>query len=319
MNDKDGKVFIVGAGIMGHGIAQCFAMAGYRVSLFSRKEETLKRAEALIKSSLDTLAQEGLVEQEDIPEIQNRIDMTRSLEEGAAGAGVAIETVVENRDVKKDIFARLDELCPPEALLASNTTALNIFDFVETSRPDKVLIAHWYTPPQLIPLVDVVKGPQTSDESIARMVQMVKDIGQSPLVLKKFVSGYVVPRLQIATLREIFFLLDNDYVTPEELDTAAKAGLALRMMVLGLVQRIDFGGLDLTHKSIHNPYVQKMLTPPDYQPVKLDELVEQGHLGVKTGKGFYDYTGQKEADLYRERDIKLVRMLKVYKQMEGQK
>jgi 3-hydroxyacyl-CoA dehydrogenase len=315
MNNKDEKIFIVGAGIMGHGIAQCFAMAGFDVALYSRKTETLSRAETLIKSSLDTLAQVELVDKQDIPEILKKISMTQSLEEGADNADLAVETIVEDKDVKKDIFTRLDNLCPPKTLLASNTTALNIFDFVETSRPDKVLIAHWYTPPQLIPLVDVVKGPHTSDESIQQVVQYVKDIGQSPLVMKKFVSGYVVPRLQIATLREIFFLLDNEYVTPEELDTAAKAGLAIRMMVLGLVQRMDFGGLDLTYRSINNPAVQKMLTPMDYKPKKLDELVNQGHLGVKTGKGFYDYEGRNEADLCRERDIKLVRMLKVYKEM----
>jgi len=319
MQEQKEKIFIVGAGTMGHGIAQCFAMAGFHVSLFSRKTETLNRAETLIRSSLDTLAQEGMVEREKIPEILKKIKITQSLEEGASDANLAIETVVENKDVKQDIFSRLDDICPPKTLLASNTTALNIFDFIETSRPDKVLIAHWYTPPQLIPLVDVVKGPKTSDESLQKVVQLVKDIGQSPLVLKKFVSGYVVSRLQIAILREILFLLDNDYVTPEELDTAAKAGLALRMMVLGLVQRMDFGGLDLTHKVINNPYIQKMLTPPDYKPVKLDQLVKEGHLGVKTGKGFYDYKGRDEADLCRERDIKLVRMLKVYKEMQGVK
>ena len=310
MNNRDGNILIVGAGTMGHGIAQCFAVAGFNVSLFSRKAETLERADTLIRSCLGTLAQEGMVDQEKIPEIMGRIKMTQSLEEGAADAVLAIETVVENKDVKIDIFAQLDQLCPPDALLASNTTALNIFDFIKTSRPDKVLIAHWYTPPQFIPLVDVVRGPETSEESIGKMIQFVKDIGQYPLLFKKFVSGYVVPRLQIATLREIFYLLDGDYVTPEELDIAAKTGLAIRMMVLGLVQRMDFGGLDLSYKNIMNPAVQEMLTPPDYKPVKLEQLVHDGHLGVKTGKGFYDYTVKTEAELCRERDIKLVKMLK---------
>jgi len=313
------KVFIVGAGTMGHGIAQVFATEGYDVSLFSRTRQTLDRATSLLESSLATLTQEGLVDKEDIPEIMGRINMTQSLEEASADADIAFETVVENREAKTDIFNKLDQLCPKRTLLASNTTALNIFDFVKTSRPDKVLIGHWYTPPQLIPLVDIVKGPETSDESVMLMAELIKQVGKTPLLMKKFSSGYVVPRIQIATLREIFYLLDNDIVTPEGLDEAAKTGLALRMMVLGLVQRMDFGGLDLTYKSVNNPYVQSTLTPLDYKPKKLEELVKAGHLGVKTGKGFYDYGGRSEAELCEERDIKLIRMLKAFKATEKDK
>ncbi len=313
------KVFIVGAGTMGHGIAQVFATEGYDVSLFSRTRQTLDRATSLLESSLATLTQEGLVDKEDIPEIMGRINMTQSLEEASADADIAFETVVENREAKTDIFNKLDQLCPERTLLASNTTALNIFDFVKTSRPDKVLIGHWYTPPQLIPLVDIVKGPETSDESVMLMAELIKQVGKTPLLMKKFSSGYVVPRIQIATLREIFYLLDNDIVTPEGLDEAAKTGLALRMMVLGLVQRMDFGGLDLTYKSVNNPYVQSTLTPLDYKPKKLEELVKAGHLGVKTGKGFYDYGGRSEAELCEERDIKLIRMLKAFKATEKDK
>jgi 3-hydroxybutyryl-CoA dehydrogenase len=310
------KILIVGAGTMGHGMAQVFATEGYEVSLFSRTRETLDRASALLETSLVTFSREGLVDGGRIPEIMGRIKMTQSLEEGATEADIAFETVVENKDTKIDIFNKLDSLCPARTLLASNTTALNVFDFVKTSRPDKVLIGHWYTPPQLIPLVDIVKGPETSQESMQLMAGLIKKIGKTPLVMNKFSSGYVVSRIQIATLREIFYLLDNDIVTPEALDDAAKTGLALRMMVLGLVQRMDFGGLDLTYKSVTNPYVQSTLTPMDYKPKKLEELVKGGNLGVKTGKGFYDYKGRSEAELCEERDIKLIKMLKAFKAME---
>lgn len=310
------KILIVGAGTMGHGMAQVFATEGFDVSLFSRTRETLDRATALLETSLATFSREGLVDRNKITEIMGRIKMTQSLEEGAADADVAFETVVENKDTKIDMFNKLDKLCPSRALLASNTTALNIFDFVKTSRNDKVLIGHWYTPPQLIPLVDVVKGPETSEESLMLMYNLIKKIGKTPLLMNKFSSGYVVSRIQIATLREIFYLLDNEIVTPEALDDAAKTGLALRMMVLGLVQRMDFGGLDLTYKSVTNPYVQSTLTPMDYKPRILEELVKAGHLGVKTGKGFYDYKGRSEAELCEERDIKLIKMLKAFKAME---
>jgi 3-hydroxybutyryl-CoA dehydrogenase len=309
------KILVVGAGTMGHGIAQSFAQEGYDVSLFSRSEQTLDRAKALIKSSLDTLAQEGMIDRKQIPAIIGRIKMTRTLEEGARNADIAFETVVENREAKIEVFNQLDKLCPSKTLLASNTTSLNVFDFIKTSRPSNVLIAHWYTPPQIIPLVDVVKGPETSEDSIQVMLALLKKIGKTPLYLRKFISGYLISRWQIANLRDILYLIDNDIVTPEELDMAAKAGWAMRMMVLGLIQRMDFGGLDLSVKSLDNPYVRSQMTPLDYKPVKIYELVKQGHLGVKTGKGFYDYKGKSEAELCQERDVKLIKMLKAYKEI----
>ena len=309
----------MGAGTMGHGIAQSFAQEGFNVALYSRTAETLERARSLIDYSLQAFVKEKMIARKELPAILRRIDFTQSLDKAAADSDIAFETVVENREAKIDIFDRLDRLCPPTTLLASNTTALNVFDFVETSRPDKVLISHWYAPPQIIPLVDVVKGPDTSEESVYLMAALLKKIGKAPLVLKKFISGYLLSRLQIAMLGEIFYLLDSDIVTPEQLDTAAKTGLALRMMVVGLVQRMDFGGLDLTVRNFENPYMQKQLTPRDYKPEKIYELVREGHFGVKTGKGFYDYSGRTEAEVCYERDIKLIKMLRAYRELESTK
>jgi len=313
--DKDiNKVVVVGAGIMGHGLAQCFAQAGYQVSLVSRTQKTLDRASMLIESSLNTMAQEGLIEGSQIPAIIGRITTTTSVEEGARDADIALETVVENREAKKEIFAQLDACCPPRTLIASNTTTLNIFELAEISRPDKLLIAHWYVPPELIPLVDVVKGPQTDDANIELVVNVLRKMGKKPIVFKKYTSGYVVSRLQIALQQEIYYLLDNDYLTPEDIDDAAKFGLALRMMVVGVVQRIDFGGLDLSTRSLERPSIK--LTPQEYKPKKIFELVNEGHLGVKTGRGFYDYKGRSVAELCHERDIRLIHMLKAVQELK---
>lgn len=309
------KVFVVGAGTMGHGMAQAFAQGGYRVSLFSRSQKTLDRASVLIKTSLDTLAEGELLDRSQIPAILSRITLTRSLEQGARDADIALETVAEDAGAKREIFAQLDRYCPPRALLASNTTFLNIFDIVETSRPDKVLLCHWYAPPQIIPLVDVVKGPQTDGASVELLVRILRELGKRPVVFNKYLSGYAVSRIQIALNREMHFLLDNDYLSPQELDEAAKWGLALRMMVVGIVQRVDFGGLDLSVRYLEKPAIQP--TPLDYKPRKLFELVRQGHVGVKSGGGFYDYKGRTEAEVCKERDIKLIRMLKALKMIEG--
>jgi len=310
---KDGikKIAVIGAGTMGHGIAQSFAQGGYQVSMMDSAQQSLVRGISLIKSSLATMAQEDIVDQKLVPTILGRITPTTSIEEAARDADIAVEAVVEDKDVKKAIFAQLDAYCPPRTLLASNTTFLNIFDFVETSRPDKVLIAHWYAPPQIIPLVDVVKGPETDEASVELMAEVLREMGKKPAVFKKYVSGYVVSRLQFAFQREVHFLLDNDYLSPQELDEAAIWGLALRMMVVGVVQRFDFGGLDLSARNLEKPSFPP--TPLDYKPKKIFDLVKQGCLGVKTGKGFYDYAGRTEEEVCRERDIKLIKMLKALK------
>ena len=307
------KICIVGAGTMGHGLAQTFAQGGYQVALFSRTQKTLDRASALISSSLDTMMEAGVVNKEQIQAALGRITATTSLEEATKEADMAIETVVEDKQAKQEIFTQLDTLCPPKTLLASNTTFLNIFDFVATSRPDKVFITHWYAPPQIIPLVDVVRGPLTDEANIKLVVQLLKKMGKKPVVFNRPVAGYAVSRIMIAFQRELYYLLDNDYLSPEDLDAAVIWGLALRMMVVGGVQRIDFGGLDLSVRGLERA---SQSTPIDYKPKKLLELVQQGHTGVKAGRGFYDYQGRSEAEVCHERDIRLLKLLKILQETD---
>ena len=308
LGENISKVLIVGAGTMGHALAQSFAQAGYQVSLVDQTQKILDKALTLVESSLNTAAQEALLDRSQIPTILERITPTTSLEEGGHEVDIAVEAVVEDMQTKKEVFAQMDVHCPPRALLASNTSFLNIFDFVETSRPDKVLIAHWYAPPQLMPLVEVIKGPQTDEASVELMAQILRKMGKRPVVMQKFIPGFIINRLQVAFQREVHFLLDSDYVTPQELDDAAKYGLALRMMAVGIVQRMDFGGLDVSVRNLENPNIQP--TSLDYKPKKIFDLVKQGHLGVKSGKGFYDYTARSEAEFYRKRDIGLITLTK---------
>ncbi len=307
------NVCVVGAGTMGHGLAQAFAQGGYQVSMFSRTQATLDRADSLIKSSLATMKEAGMVDAAGIKAALKRIVPTTSLKDATTDADLVIETMAEDKDAKYDIFKQLDALCPPHALLASNTTFLNIFDFVETSRPDKVLIMHTYAPPQIIPLVDVVKGPQTDPANIETVVQVLKKMGKKPVVFNKPIAGYAISRVQIAFQRELYYLLDNGYLSPADLDAAMIWGLAMRMIVVGGVQRIDFGGLDISVKGLARA---GQSTPIDYKPRMLLELAEAGNLGVKTGKGFYDYTGKNEADICHDRDVRLIKLLKILQESD---
>jgi 3-hydroxybutyryl-CoA dehydrogenase len=311
MAQENRKILVVGAGVMGHGIAQSFAQGGFRVSLVDTTQEALDRGLKLMKSSLDTMAEEGVLEHS-VDTILRLVTPTTSLKEGARDVDIVIEAVFEDVETKKQMFKQLDIHCPPRALLASNTSFLNIFDFVETSRPDKVLITHWYAPPQLIPLVDVVGGPKTDKANLDSMVQLLRKIGKRPVLMKKFISGYAVNRIQHALNREVNFLLDNDYVSPEQLDEAVRVGLAFRMMVVGVVARYDFGGISM--RTRHPPGFEEV--PLDYEYKKLQELIDKSCLGVKTGRGFYDYKGKSEEELYRERDIRLIEISRTLRKLE---
>ena len=311
--EKINKVLVVGSGTMGHGIAQAFAQGGHPVALQDTVPQALDRADILIRSSLDTMVEAGLVNQSEINTIMARIKPTTNLEEAAQDADLAIECIVENKDAKMELFKNLDEVCPSSTLLASNSTFLNIFDFVETSRPEKILVTHWYAPPQIIPLVDIVKGPRTEESSVRLVAETLRQIGKKPVVFNKPVAGYAISRLQVAFQREVYWLLDHDYLSPQDIDESAIWGMALRMLVVGICQRIDFGGLDLSLKTTAQ---SQQSTPVDYVPIKLNELVKQGALGVKSGRGFYDYKGKTEAEICHKRDIRLLKLLKILRETD---
>lgn len=299
-------VAIVGAGTMGHSLAQVFAQGGYAVRLTDINEAILSKARRLIASNLRTLAETGSFPQEEIPAALDRIRTTTCVEEAGRDADLVIEAAVEDIDTKKDLFKILDRVCPAHAVLASNTSYLNIFEFVETSRPANVLITHWFAPPHIIPLVEIVCGPKTSRETVDTVRDLLLQLGKKPIVIKKFLPGFIANRLQSALTQEVLFLIDNGYAAPEDVDAAAQNSFAMRMPVLGLVKRFDFAGLDLTQKILRN----RQYEPPrliDHSP-SVDRLVAQGKLGAKTGCGFYDYRNRTTEEIMKERDIKLIRL-----------
>jgi 3-hydroxybutyryl-CoA dehydrogenase len=312
VDKEERKILVVGAGVMGHGIAQTFAQGGFSVTMVDINQQALDKGLTLMTSSLETMKQEGFLDQS-MEDVIKRVKVTTSLADGAQDADFAIEVIQETVEAKRKILTELDKVCPPKTLLASNTSYINIFDFTEISRQDKMLITHWYAPPQLIPLVDVVGGPHTEAGNLDVMAAVLKKLGKKPMVLKKYISGYAINRIQHALNREIMYLIDNDYVTPEQIDEGAIAGLALRMMVVGVIARYDFGGI--SDKTLKPHGFEEI--PQDYQPKKLRQLIEKGYLGAKTGRGFFDYTGRTESDLYRERDVRLMEMLRTLKKLDA--
>ena len=300
------NVTIVGAGTMGHSLAQVFAQGGFKVRLNDIKEEILAKARSLIVSNLKTLIDLGFLQKVQEEPILSRIRTTTKIEEAGKEADFVIEAIVEDEAAKKGIFSKLDKICPPKAILASNTSHMDIFKFVKTGRPEKVLITHWFAPPHIVPLVEIVRGPRTSQETVDTVKALLLKLGKKPIVITKFLPGFIANRLQSALGNEVFHLLDNEYATPEDIDIATKASFALRMPILGLVKRMDFTGLDLMQKVRRN---ETYKVPAQRTESKsLDNLIEQGKLGVKTGSGFYEYGGRSTEEIMKERDIKLIKL-----------
>jgi 3-hydroxyacyl-CoA dehydrogenase len=296
------RAVVVGAGTMGHSIAQVFAQNGIETGLVDVREEPLERAMRLIRFNLETLADYGSVNREEIPAILGRITPSTDLARAAEEADFAIEAVVELPEVKKAVFQQFERVCPDGAILASNTSSLDVFSIVgEIHRPERLLITHWFAPPHIIPLVEVVPGPQTSPEAMDIAVGLMHRLGKKTVVLKQFVPSFIVNRIQQMIFFGVLEIMKNGWASPEDIDLAVKASLGVRLPVVGAVQTLDFTGLDLVDIMLKNALGQA--------PPFIADPVAKGHLGVKSSKGLYDYGGRSEEEILRKRDKRYLAVL----------
>ena len=240
-----GLVLVVGGGVMGHSIAQVFAQAGIEVNLLDINENILAHAMELMKSNLETLAEHGSVKEHEIQKILERVHPVSEIEEATKDAEFALEAVSENPEIKKKVFADLEKYCPEDIVLASNTSGLNIFDVVELKNNKRLLISHWFAPAHVIPLVEIAPGPETSNEAMTFTKELMERIGKKTIVMKKFIRQCIVNRIQKSIVGSVIEILINGWATPEEVDLAVKASLGVRLPIVGVVQTLDFNGLDL--------------------------------------------------------------------------
>lgn len=304
------QIAVLGAGTMGAGIAVTYAMGGFQIKLYSRTQTTLDRAEKVIAESLDLLREEGMLTPEEALAAQNRVHYTTSLEKAVQDAWYVAETVVEREAAKREVYQKLDEILPEGVIIASDTSAMNIFSFMPERRLPYTVIAHFYAPAYILPLVEVVGCEKTLASVMDATVELHQKCGKSPIRMERFIPGYVVNRLQEALNREVMFLLENGYCTPEEMDIAVKTSLMPRGLLLGLVQRMDFTGLDMVSNVFRNQSVE---LAPAYENVPniLEERCQRGDLGVKSGKGFFDYSSQSYEEVLRHRDKHLLKSVKL--------
>jgi len=283
------RIAIVGAGLMGHGIAQEFALAGYNVHIHDITEDKLQQAINNIRTNLQMLMKIGTITQKQAESVLINICSDVELKNVVAEADVVIETVSENLELKQQIFRKLDQLCPAHTILASNTsTIMPSILASSTQRPDKVLVAHYFNPPYLLPLVEIVRHKETSDETVTTIYDLLTKAGKSPAIIQKEVPGFVGNRLQLALLREALSIVEQGIATPQDVDIVVKNGFGRRFAAAGPFEILDIAGWDLVMAATQ--YVLPDLeSSTDVSPV-LKDKIEKGELGVKTGKGFYDWT-----------------------------
>ncbi len=252
--------------------------------MWIRREETREKAKETLYKSLQTFVEEDLLPAGKLEETYARVSFALTVEECVKDADFIQETIVENKQAKIDLFAEVDKYAGNDCIIASNTSGLNVFELVPERRLPQMVIAHWYSPAQLIPLVEVVKGDKAPQTYADITVELLEKCGKTAVLMKKFFRGYIANRMQMCLNQELFYLLDNGYCTPEDIDKAVKTSFIPRAVVLGLCKRADFGGLDMTANNFTN---KSYTMPPEVDmPTSLSEHIDKGELGFKTGKGF---------------------------------
>lgn len=282
------QIAVVGAGLMGHGIALEFASRGYSVTLHDRSADQLALARIAISEGLERLVSAGRITAEAATATPARISFVPDLREAVAEADLVIEAVTENLEVKRAIFRDLDTYAPPHAILASNSsTFMPSLMAAATQRPQQVMVAHYFNPPHLLPLVELVRGEQTSEDTVTRLRALYEEIGKSPAVVEKEAPGFVGNRLQMALYREALAIVEAGIATPKDVDTIIKTGFGRRLSVAGVFEIFDAAGLDVTLAVADQlfPEIANSTTAPDF----LREHVAQGHLGLKSGEGIYPW------------------------------
>jgi 3-hydroxybutyryl-CoA dehydrogenase len=290
------RIGIVGAGLMGHGIAQVFALAGHSVAVYDAVPGMLATLTSRIEQNLADLRQDVSAAE--------RVRPVETLAAAVENADVVVEAALEKLPLKQDIFAELEKLAPRHTLLASNTSVIPIGKIAErVATKDRVLGTHWWNPPWLVPLVEVIETEGTSADSVTAMIDLLRSLGKTAVHVKKDVPGFIGNRLQHALWREAIALVQNGVCDAETVDTVVKAGFGRRLGVIGPLENADLIGTDLT-LDIHRNVLADLDRTPGPLPYLVD-LVNAGRLGFKSGRGFREWTPEQQAELRQKVSARL--------------
>jgi len=283
------NITVLGSGIMGHGIAQVSAMAGYNVVLRDIEQKFLDKAMEKIKWSLDKLVSKEKISQTEADDIYSRINPIVDLNEAVKDCQLVIEAVPEIMDLKKKVYAELDQAANSDVIFASNTSTLPITEIAKTtSRPEKFIGIHFFNPPLLMKLVEIIPGQKTAPDVVKITQDYVKSVKKEPVICRKDVPGFIINRLFIPLVHEACYVMDRQGSQLTEIDSAVKFKLGFPM---GIFELADFTGIDVIHKATIEMHMRdkKVINPHP----KIEQLYNEKKFGQKTGEGFYKYSGDK--------------------------
>ena len=294
MSTKDIRnIAVIGAGLMGHSIAQEFAVSGYRVSLNDVSGERLDHARERIRQNLEMLGRS-----DEWDGVASRITFTVDLRTAVADADLVVEAIVENLEVKQALFAKMESICGADTILASNTSTFMPSQLAEaTQNPERVIVMHYFNPPHVVPLVEVVGGRDTSPDTVETVRDLLVSQGKKPVVLEKEALGFIANRLQAALLRECFALVEDGVARPEDIDTVVTSSLGRRLGVAGPFEVFDAAGADVWH-AICEQLMPDIESSTEVPPA-IARMAESGNFGLKTGHGVYEWPDEAAIDLRR--------------------
>ena len=305
------KIGIAGAGTMGSGIAQIFARKGYEVVVTDIKEEFLQNSKRLVNIFNSSLIEEGLMEVGEVENIEKNIKY--SLDKKVfSDCDLIIEAIIEKMDIKQDFWKEVEEIAKSDAIFATNTSGLSINGISEKVKNKTRFIGmHFWNPPHIIPLVELIRGNETSDEVVNLLLDIVKKIDKEPVVVKKDAPGFIGNRLQFAVFREALNIVESGIADIEDVDKAMKYGPGFRYPIIGPLETADLGGLDTFYYI--SSYLFNDLSDTKEPHKILKDLMDKEELGVKSKKGLYDYSGGRDEEVIKRRDKMFFKMLKYIK------
>ncbi len=307
------EVLIVGAGTMGHGFAQIFAMNNFSVWLVDETEDLLKRARGWIEDNLNYMVELGEIGRERVQPTLSHIQLTTDLKQAASKADYVLEAINENLDLKKTLFQQLGNWTRTHVVLATNTSSFDINELcVVTAHPERVIGTHWFHPPQITPCVEVIPANATSAEVVEIAMTLMRNIGKVPTRCKS-APGFVANRIQLAMAAEALAIVEAGFATPQEVDQIVRTSFGFRLSAYGPFQICDQAGAD-TYYSIYEYLYEKLKREQMKPSPLLRKQVEQGRLGLKTGRGFYEYKQGAVEAMKRDRDRKLYSRLRLFRE-----